>query len=77
MSREGLEPSTYGLKVRSSNQLSYRPGRASGEAGASVVQPVCNRRASVDVYHELDRARKAAWVHEATGNLLGLLAGVA
>jgi len=27
--REGLEPSTNGLKVRCSNQLSYRPAKPS------------------------------------------------
>ncbi len=37
MGREGLEPSTNGLKVRCSNQLSYRPPAEKPKSIAGVL----------------------------------------
>jgi hypothetical protein len=53
------------LKVRSSNQLSYRPGRRFVDVRPLRVQRMYNRRAAGKVYHGPVRR-----VH-------GLLAGVA
>lgn len=60
-----------GLKVRSSNQLSYQPERGFSVPAGCAVPPVCPDQGDEgSAYH-----RVPAWVAEATSNLLALLGG--